>query len=892
MAILISKQDTDITTNQFYRVEASQLGTRANTVEALSTARQIPVTFANAGNCMGIVIPLQTNANQIVTQDFRSVTVDLQELVAAVWTTRTSVTLTRAQIFTGPNPTGSYLVPFEFGTPYAVNTTAGIWRFNIASAAGAQTVHFSILKSTTFYSYAAWCDTQLTPVSGTDFIIFKNYVDITTSYTFKAQLGSSDIIYGYCAWVCRNLDPTPDNVAYFRIPNTIASPVTITIDGFVICSTHGGVRAGTAAAPHAADYCKFTYVTPTAGTSYSGFIDTSAFLSSGAVTNRYSLFFYGVSPASKGSVSTNTCAIGASTIDVSDPTAFAVDDFIMIGKRTTNASDEAGTPKHRITGIAGNTLTFTPVLATVGSAIGAKVLKTYNNATNATGYGVTHRKVGSATPATFVSGFGVLSNWIMSGVFCEHVTHNGSNNTGSVEPTQYNLGYQFTNCIFLNSTALNAYAASYQYFINSGQMPFSTCTFRDCIFTRQGAYTVFVNTFVNSGSPAITYYGGTLNMYDCTFMRIPTNLVVNGGITGPNGAIILQDNDGIYVDSLGGGRVGLFFTGLNSRWDNVEIWGCSSNGIDSGGIRVVNFINGTANNVTINNSLLSFNFEQINTGSTISNLTVGNEVANTVDFACNAKSYTDIAVKTVTGNPTFDASLIAQSVGGSQIKFENTNATNVDFVKQTYGDIYRTGTGLSDTTVRTAGGYGLRFQPKSSVYTTYWSQNIPTGNIQNLTMTIGIFIRINKEAYWAGTHQMPRLTVTYDNGASSEYKEALQVASDTVGVENDGWQYVSVNITPTTTFGQITFRIDGKTDATTSNAYFYIDDFSAPLPQGATLNLGKLDLFSDGLPVGPANFASTISAAEVWSADPTLFGAGTIGYYIYKILKSIKKLVS
>lgn len=52
-----------------------------------------------------------------------------------------------------------------------------------------------------------------------------------------------------------------------------------------------------------------------------------------------------------------------------------------------------------------------------------------------------------------------------------------------------------------------------------------------------------------------------------------------------------------------------------------------------------------------------------------------------------------------------------------------------------------------------------------------------------------------------------------------------------------------------------------------------------------------MNLWADGLPVNPS-ISTTISAQDVWAADPSTFGTGTIGYYIYKTLKSIKDLVS
>ena len=57
------------------------------------------------------------------------------------------------------------------------------------------------------------------------------------------------------------------------------------------------------------------------------------------------------------------------------------------------------------------------------------------------------------------------------------------------------------------------------------------------------------------------------------------------------------------------------------------------------------------------------------------------------------------------------------------MRFQNYNQTaNYDFTAMTYGTICRTGTGLADTTVRTAGGFAMRFEP------TYSPGLIVTGN--------------------------------------------------------------------------------------------------------------------------------------------------------------------
>jgi hypothetical protein len=198
---------------------------------------------------------------------------------------------------------------------------------------------------------------------------------------------------------------------------------------------------------------------------------------------------------------------------------------------------------------------------------------------------------------------------------------------------------------------------------------------------------------------------------------------------------------------------------------------------------------------------------------------------------------------------------MTQSVDGSMIGIQNYDlTTNDDQCWMTYGVIQRTGTGLSDTTVRTSGGYAMRFTPTSSTYLMHWEQTIPTGDIDTKTMTISVWVYINNAAYYAGTHTKPTLTVTYDNGT-----EISAVAAASAGA----WQQLAVTFTPATSFGQVEMKITGATDATGTNRYFYLDDVNIAYPAGVAVDLGNLDLWADGLPVAPA-IATVPSLGGVW----------------------------
>lgn len=192
-------------------------------------------------------------------------------------------------------------------------------------------------------------------------------------------------------------------------------------------------------------------------------------------------------------------------------------------------------------------------------------------------------------------------------------------------------------------------------------------------------------------------------------------------------------------------------------------------------------------------------------------------------------------------------------VDGSKVSFQNYDqVTNADVSYLPYGEIHRAGTGLTDATVRTAGGFAMRFQPYG-MNLMHWEQIIPTGDIQTKTMTISCWVKINNSAYYAGTHTKPTLTVTYD-------QTSTVTSTATAGT---GWQQLACTFTPSTGYGQVEMKITGVTDATGTNTYFYVDDFNIAYPAGVQVDLGGLDLWADGLPVAPA-IATVPSLAGVW----------------------------
>lgn len=225
-------------------------------------------------------------------------------------------------------------------------------------------------------------------------------------------------------------------------------------------------------------------------------------------------------------------------------------------------------------------------------------------------------------------------------------------------------------------------------------------------------------------------------------------------------------------------------------------------------------------------------------------------------------SYSDLTFRDCTFQFAFPNGVrntLAGSTPSSVWKIQNSGGlgTNVDFVMKQMGYLYRTGPLLTDTTAHTSGGYALRFQPTTSTTALPWTFTVSTGNIQTYETTMSIWVKINNAAYYGGTHQNPTFRVNYDDGTI-----ATATATDTTD-----WQKLSISFTPTTTFGQVVVTIDGFTDATTTDAYFYVDDFDIAYPSGYAVNLGKLDVWADGSPITPSSDTTGYLSYD-WTQDP------------------------
>lgn len=837
MAVIISNGNTDLhTASGFYRVEASNMTARSNTELALSTTRSIAVTFANAGNCQGVVIGLAASASGFT----RDVTVTLKES----GTTRASKTLTAAEICNNTSTTfGRWIVPFTFGTPYAVTTTASVWTIEVSQGSGSNNWGLMTSNGTAPF-YAAWCDNAVT-FADNDTLICKDIVTVSQTCTIKGTLGTGETAYAAAVTICRSDTPPTktNNLAKFQLQPAAAT--TVTIDGVIFLGSHSAIQAGTEASPvPASTPLTIDWKAPTVGT-YMGM----RIVADSSQTVRASYFFWGEIPTTERFQVTHAATNGDTLFKVADTTEIQTGDKFFVG----NYSNTANTTitYYTVTGKTATDVSITP------NMVGNKDAGGY--AYRANGYGITITRGISS----FISfSLGPASNLIFSGVslWVDNLaapvlsTLYGSASQSN-EDSSYRSEYLFSHCIRGNT-------ANY---LVDGYIPPEGITIEYCSgfgCNMQGAmrqldswaevgtlveYENYGGMTFSNARPAPANGTPVYDIQNCRYENFAF-----GTLWGKDS--IVKNN---YFRGGAGGGFQLYLQNfVNCREWSGNTWdGCPT------AMRLLNVVaNLNMKNEIGLNSPGSTSFIKIDSSA----------------FIINAKLESPDFV------PTFNNADRLLWIEGSRFAVvDEDEVANRDYSVQRGGTITRTGTGLPDTTVRTSGGFAMRFEPASATQVVTYEQTVPTGDIENQTMTITCWVYINNAAYYAGTHTKPTLTVDYDNGT-----EITSVATATAG----SWQQLAVTFTPTTGYGQVTMTITGATDATSTNSYFYVDDVNIAYPAGVAVDLGNLDLWADGLPVAPA-ISTMPSIQGVWDEPLSAHTVpGSFGYFLKKVLTVSKYL--
>ena len=843
------------TANGFYDAEAWNMGMFNPAGLALSTTRTINVTFAHTGNAQGIILCIGYNSTTATTAIDRSVTVTLQEYIASVWTTIATKTLTYNEITNSSTYCmGWWIIPFTGGTfPVVVDTDVSTYRFQIVQSGGTKGTWLLKTSDGTNPFYVTWCDNARSFSSTNDALVVKDAVTIDQTCNFKGVLGTADAIRSVAVVVCRSTTPTPDNVALLKCL-TPAAAYTMTLNGICVLGAHSGFRLGTSSVPIpvATPFTITHQVVPTLGTAAtSGFTNPNGITTSlSGYTYRPSFFLYGAIPTVERTTLNGDIAVGASQLTTVDTTGWAINDTFFVGKcdNITGAYDRT---VYTITGITAKVIDFSPVVVTPKRLSGGMVCRT-------NGYGIVWQTDTFATEV--YSFFPGASNLTVSGVQIKTVRM--YNYYSSDQPS---ITYEDT----ANSSAHLITHCSYHPIASSssrGPLIVGNVTEKGLTISYVNAACNIAQTMIKLSAPEQT--AGTFTVTYCwVYATNAGGIGSTGGIAGLKWIITYNK-----FETHGSATYGaMMINSTDPEVNNNTFYGCLV------GIDFFTTTRGLFQNNTYNRCGVAIRGYGLGGGTketVFKNETFGNVTANTMDVGFQIGANVDIRLENPSNSTNVDTSGVNTGISGTLLgsRFcikDYATLTNDDRNWYTYGYINRTGDGLGDTIVRTSGTgkFALRFQPTDSTNKLTWLQYVPTGNIQNKTMNVNVWVKMNNAAYYAGTHTNPTLRVTYDNGT-----EITAVATDSTS-----WQQLNCSFTPTTTYGQISVQLEGATDATTTNAYFYVDDMNIAYPAGVTIDLGGLDIWANGLPVTPA-IATMPSLAGVWDEATTAHvTAGSFG---------------
>lgn len=805
-------------TNGFYRVEASNLGLNGATI-SLAVEQDIAVTFANAGSCKGIVIALVARSGFIT--DLKSVKVTLQENVASVWTDRATQTLTAAQIsaltdLTAIATNDMYIVPFDGGTfPYTVTTAANTWRFAVVST-GSGTNDWGIqCSNVTAHFYATWCDNAVSYTDNTDQVVVKDLLVIDQSVTLAGALGTGQTSRPLAVVICRSSDTSSANVAKLTWQNPPASSYTMTTRGLIVISSHGGFRIGTAASP--IPFAQRAVITM--NNAAAGVVATDSGLAqySSLIISKHNLFMFGQPPTSRSATLAADAAVGAGSITTVETTGWVNGDIIYIGGQDTQGSPDM--TYYTVSSSSGQTVNLTGTISTVARKAGGHAIRY-------AGYAIYI----SAVSASFLSACSLFcTNAQLRGVQVDNMGLTLCNSTNGFrdDPSAYDpLGCFVDQCAgrgpgvnpsnFVQRMYMSAYYASY---FNSNHV---------------------------AGLPAMTGVFYPMPGYNNTF-TIDGNIILSSRssatsattLTGAAGVNCIVSNNALENQGFIGISQGQM---LNNRITGVGSTGAVL--LSNTGQPTRSFNNTYENNVCALSTQSAINHVEYHPTLASNQVCCVLPVASTV---VTGKVVVVSPVGTV-ASPAFLTTNFTQSGARFCVIDENGTVGN-NTIFTNYGTIVNTGPGLADTTARTSGGYALRFEPNAFTDGLDWPQSglydtrvIPTGNINGRPVTVSAWVNIRTASYYAGTHSNPTLSLGYDGTAV-----ATSVAADQAGT----WQQLAVTVTPTTNTPYVEAWINGRTDATGTNAHFYVDDLFLQLPAGVYVDLGKLDYWENQGPAWP-----------------------------------------
>lgn len=738
----------------------------------------------------------------------------------------------------------------NFDTDVSVDTTADKWmllyRYN--GTVGAPFMWPGITLNE--YFFFAYCDNQVS-FTDADTVVFAHYCDIDQSFTLGGVLGDGETVEAVCALICSNPRATgSDDVSFLRCLNPTA-PYTMTLKGAMIINGRAGFRVGTETnRVTAANQFKVVFDAPIVGTSYGNFNSVNGYFSNSyRISARGHIYMYGEYPTTIGTTLSANASSGQNKINVvGDISGWSNGDTISIGNQTTNGNGELKT--YTINSINGQEITLTGNLTGSTRASGGPVINFNSSRFGIVLYGNSPAALSSTVLVSHPSSI------IIDGAYTHIYYHPGNDLARHYcdDSDDFVKGIIYKNIVCFSNLTGHYTMCGSSVIINRKGLTFENWWgYRMIPMYCSAAAQWYSSKSLSSGT--LTY----------------KNVYIDSAYQGWTGG----DNAKVYIDNFNNcnqrASYGLYLAlKPGSIIKNVNIFYCSSYAIYFNFTTVDTYFE----NIYLDggtNYGLGFTSTCVVLNTKFVNLQIAQRYPFLAGNILNSTGLINITLKNSKGLSFLYSENNDAVLGTQYMIIDKEGVAGVDEVYSVAGNFVKCGTDLSDTTVLGTNIYSLRFEPNLPGTPLEWVQTIPIGNIQSKTMVVMCKVKINSANYYAGAdYMLPRLTVTYDDGT-----ETYAIASNSTSE-----QTLVVPFSPTTTYGQIKVKVSGYTDATGTDAYFYVGDGQVLYPAGHQINTGDFFLWADAMPVVPW-IATNLQAADVWAyLKDSIQTVGSIGEFL------------
>jgi len=831
MAYRIPNSDTTLssTTGWDTVTNTPTLHASAN-ITITGTLNTVAYTAPNTTNyATGVALLFVATGNY--TSGNLTVTCTLQEFNGSVWNdTTATATVTINTTAVSSFTLGSW-VYFRYGTPYKfTTTTAGYYRIKITKSTATTSPTARADSGGVNCAFMA-TDDRTGAIASTDdlLVLGTNYSTTPTTVTWDGTISFGS---GQAAQTDLTSSVTLQAALYIGAYGTVtadtAADVTTTCTGHVmmsIASTWNIGSVGTAY-PSARTFTWLFNPATTCDFSFRNYNGT--------------INFYGQPKSSttlwKTTYSSGT-GIAADPLILADAVDWSVGDEICL-LASSNSSTNYNEMEYKF-------------IITKNSATSYVLSNTKGGAESALSYTHTNAYVINLARNIIFTSTNSSKGWFL--VFTNAAVTN--NNLGNGYPTTNWTRFEYLGRtaggnpyyggMFCNSVTATC---SLDYSVFYGTLYY--CWYLSGSITEQ-TYTGIIFIKQNSSGNACVYGQNCAlkTFVDCFFVDNPTNV----GITtyGSSNTFLRCIFNTCRRTSSGLGAINLTIT-TNTKFINCEI-NCSAAAV---------FINTTCDSITF-------------TGCQFGNKGYNGQIsATTAELYCNTTNpYTNIVFADCTFGspllwPTGSNVNYLHMLNGSEVKISRKNNTdNVHYWWTPFGSAQSTGSGLSDTLVRTPGSLNVRIAPEDSTKGFSWVFLIPANKnkvcsfsgffLKNVAMgtddcTVSLFLPGNP------TTGTPDATYTLTDDVSNAWTGAAVQA-----VSLSAYYTGSVD-------SFATIVINAK--STTSGAYLYCADFYNS-GDGTTLydKLAGLTIWYQGKP------SPIITQLDLGGVAPAVWGVATAG---------------